>query len=139
MYLSESDQVRYLANIVFLANADGSFSAEKAAALEAIRLAIGAKKGIYDKATKRALGRDFQLEKVDGFSGQVSNLADMLYVSIIDGELSESERKIIRAFSREIDLTEEQSNCGFSIKGAYNTNSWLISTDSDSVLTCERN
>lgn len=108
MYLEEPDQVSYLANIIFLANADGSLSPKVAAALEEIRTTIGAKKTTYDGAAKRALSGAFSPKNIGGFSVQVSNLADMLYIAILDEALSEAKKKIIADFSRCINLTDQQ-------------------------------
>ena len=55
MHLSEEDQISYLANAIFVAQADGAASPKAAAALEQIRASIGAKKSTYDLARKRAL------------------------------------------------------------------------------------
>jgi zinc-ribbon domain len=108
MYLTETDLVSYLANIVLLANADGDIAPKVVAALEEIRTRIGAKKSTYDGATKLALSGTYSPVKIGGFSEQVSNLADMLYVAILDGNLSEAKKKIIAQFSDGINLSEEQ-------------------------------
>src|SRR5947207_7931980 len=83
MYLSQEDQVSYLANAIFVAQADGTASPKAAAALEEIRASIGAKKSTYDLARKRALSGAYSLTKIANFAAQVSNLADMLHVCAI--------------------------------------------------------
>jgi tellurite resistance protein len=55
MKLDEQDQITYLANVIFLANADGSISPKENAALEEMRTAIGAKKSTFNAAMKKAL------------------------------------------------------------------------------------
>jgi predicted RNA-binding Zn-ribbon protein involved in translation (DUF1610 family) len=108
MYLNEDDQVTYLANVIFLAHATDATSAKAASALEEIRNSIGAKKSAYNAAAKRALSGAYKPAKAGDFAAQVSNLADMLYVSIIDEALSDAEKSIISSFAKSIRLTEEQ-------------------------------
>jgi hypothetical protein len=84
MKLNERDKIAYLANVIFVANADGSPSPKKSAVLEEIRSAIGAKKGAFDSATKLARSTGFTLTKLDTFVAEASNIADIIYVSIVD-------------------------------------------------------
>ena len=106
--LSESEQVVYLANTIILANSDFLLSAREVAALEEIRSKIGDKKSSLNAARKVAESGNYTLSKCGGFTTQVSNLADMLYVCFVDGELSEKERLIVSDFSHSIGLTEAQ-------------------------------
>ena len=108
MYLGEEDQISYLANIIFAAQADGSESPKATAALEEIRKSIGAKKGTYGAARKRVLSGACSLVKVGDFAAQVSNLADMLYVCAVDQKISDAKKQIISEFSKSAGLTEEQ-------------------------------
>ena len=108
MHLNESDQIAYLANIIFLAKADGQLSPKAAAALEEIRSTLGAKKSTFDAAVKRASSGAFSPMKAGNFAAQVSNLSDMLYVAIVDESLSDADKDIIAKFSNNINLTEEQ-------------------------------
>ncbi len=108
MHLNEPDLISYLANIIFLANADGEISPKVAAALDEIRTTLGAKKSVYDGAAKRALSGTFSPVKVGGFSEQVGNLADMLYIAILGSRLSEAKKQIIAEFSEGINLTDQQ-------------------------------
>jgi hypothetical protein len=100
MYLDESDQISYLANIIFLANADGAPPPKVAAALEEIRTTVGAKKSTYDGAVKRALSGTFAPIRITSFPAQVSNLADLLYIAVLDDTLSEEKNGSSPNFQR---------------------------------------
>lgn len=106
--LSEQDHVAYLANVTWLARADGSLSPRETAAIDEIRATISAKKGALREATKTAGSTSFSLCSVGNFTVQVCNVADMLYVSHVDGELAKNEEEAIRLFCRKIGLTEAQ-------------------------------
>lgn len=106
--LSESEQVVYLANAILLAITDSSLSPRELAALEEIRSKIGAKKGTLNAARKAVESGAYTLSKCGGFASQVINIADMLYVCFVDGELSEKERLIVTDFSKSVGLTEGQ-------------------------------
>ena len=106
--LNEQDHVAYLANVAWLARADGSLSPRETAAIDEIRAAIGAKKGAFKEATKAAESVSFGLSTVGSFAVQVCNVADMLYVSHVDGDLAKNEEEAIRAFCRKVGLTDGQ-------------------------------
>jgi hypothetical protein len=106
--LSEPSQIDYLANVIFLAICDGELTSKEAAALEEIRLSIGAKKSTLEKARKQAESGAYAPIPNGTFAAQASNLADMLYVSVLDGTLSDAEKKLISEFSRRTKLTQEQ-------------------------------
>ena len=108
MTFDEAEQVIYLANIWLLAISDGELAPKEAAALEEIRVAIGAKKTILERARKRAESGDHVPIAMGTFAVQASNLADMLYVSIVDGNLSDAEKELISQFSKQTRLTQEQ-------------------------------
>jgi Zn finger protein HypA/HybF involved in hydrogenase expression len=109
MYLDESDQITYLANIIFLAHADGTLSPKVAAALEEVRASVGVTKHIYNLAEKCALSGVYSPTKAGDYAAQVSNMADMLYVAFVDAHISDAEKKLIAEFSRSLNLTEEQT------------------------------
>ena len=108
MKLDEDGQITYLANAIFLASADGRLTPKKAAALDEIRAQIGAKKRTFDIATKKALSGTYAPQKLDSFVAEASNLADLMYISIIDGAISDSAKKLIAEFSKMTELTNDQ-------------------------------
>ena len=60
--MEDHEVVQYLANVLVVARADGSFGAREEAAVESIRLAIKAKKSELNKASKLAGSDDFKTE-----------------------------------------------------------------------------
>lgn len=108
MKLNERDKVAYLANVIFVANINGPPSPRVTAALEEIRSAIGAKKGAFNAAMKLARSTNFSLTKLDGFVVEASNIADIIYVSVVDGGLSEQEKKVISELAKLSSLTDQQ-------------------------------
>jgi predicted RNA-binding Zn-ribbon protein involved in translation (DUF1610 family) len=110
MKLTEQEQIAYLANMIFLAHADSSLSPKEIAAIEEIRSAIGAKKGVLTTATKAVESGQYTPTAVGSFAIKVSNLADMLYLCFVDGDLSEHEKATAIDFCRKVGLTQDQLN-----------------------------
>lgn len=110
MVLAEQEQITYLANIVFLAHTDSTLSPKETAAIEEIRTALGAKKGTLNAALKAAQSGQYTPVKTGNFVAQVSNVADMLYLCFVDGDLAESEKNIVTDFCRKVGLTQDQLN-----------------------------
>lgn len=106
--LSDTEQVPYLANAVSVANIDSSLSPRELAALDEIRAKIGAKKSSLTSARKAVETGSYSLSKCGDFATQVNNLADMLYICFVDGELSEKEQAIVAKFSETIGLSTVQ-------------------------------
>jgi uncharacterized tellurite resistance protein B-like protein len=110
MALTEQEQINYLANVVALAHADASLSPKETAAIEEARLALGAKKGILNAATKAVESGSYTIAPVGDFATRIRNIADMLYVCYVDGELADDEKKAIATLCRAVGLTQEQLN-----------------------------
>lgn len=110
MTLTEQDRITYLANVVFLALADAPLSPKETAALEEVRTNLGAKKSALAAALKAARSGRYAPVKVGSFPVQVSNVADMLYLSLVDGDLVVTEKTIVAIFCRKIGLTQDQLN-----------------------------
>jgi hypothetical protein len=108
--MTEQDQLAYLANAISIANADSSLSPKETAAIEEIRVAIGAKKSVLTSAMKAATSSGYTPAKVGSFALQVSNAADMLYIAFVDGELNANARNVVTAFCKKVGLTQEQLN-----------------------------
>lgn len=106
--LSESEQIIYMANAILIANSDSSLSPRELAALEEIRSTLGAKKGSLTAARKAVESGTYAVSRCGDFATQVNNLADMLYICFVDGELSKKEQGIVTEFSQSIGLTEGQ-------------------------------
>lgn len=106
--LQDSDHIIYLANITTIANLDAVLTPLEVAALDEIRIKIGGKKSSFNSARKAVESHTYTLSKCGDFACQVNNIADMLYISLVDGELSENELSIITKFSDDVGLTSQQ-------------------------------
>ena len=110
MALTEQDQITYLANVIFVAHADSAISPKETAAIDEIRTTIGAKKGALNAALKAVLSGSYSPIRTGTFAEQVSNVADMLYVSFVDGEFDAAEKNALSEFCRKVGLTQDQLN-----------------------------
>jgi len=104
--LSEAEQITYLANIIFAAG--GSLNERQQAVFAQIQDKIGAKKTSLTKAMARAKSSNFSATPTGLLGDQVSNLGDMLYVAILDGDLSLNEKEIVLTFAKTVGLNDEQ-------------------------------
>jgi len=108
MILTDQEQLIYLANVIYLARLDRTLSPRELAAIEEVRSALGAKKRIFNAAMKAAESETYSPAKAGSFATQVTNLADMLYVCVLDGELEEHEATIVKNFCNQTGVTEIQ-------------------------------
>tara|TARA_B100000315_G_scaffold211443_1_gene208223 strand:- start:1498 stop:2766 length:1269 start_codon:yes stop_codon:yes gene_type:complete len=108
MILQESEFVPYLANILLVSYADGKMVTSEESTIEEVRKRIKANKTHLKEAKKLAETGSFQPTKVGSFGTQVSNLEDMLLMSLIDGEIAEKENSIINEFADQSGITQEQ-------------------------------
>ncbi len=104
----DADVIPYLANIILVISADGARAPKEAEALERIRGEIGAKKGDLNKAIKLVEGRIHKLTKVGRWSIQISNLEDMLFVALVDGELKDAESSVLTEFAEKLGINQPQ-------------------------------
>ncbi len=110
MALTEQEQINYLANIVALAHADASLSPKEIAAIEEVRVDLGAKKSVLNAATRAVESGNYTIAPVGDFATRIRNIADMLYACYVDGELSDEEKKAVATVCRAVGLTQEQLN-----------------------------
>lgn len=108
MNLNEQDQLKYLANVICLAHIDGNLSSKEVSAVEEIRSSLGAKKGTLKAAVRTIEVAAYIPTPVGDFPTRVTNLADMLYIGVVDGALSETETDAVRQFSLAAGVTSEQ-------------------------------
>jgi len=104
------EQIPFLANIVLVAHADGTLSANEMGQIEAIRKEFGIKKGDYQSALKLIEGGNYKLTPTGTFADQVKNLELILRVALADSDLEESETELIKAFCKMIGIHQEQLN-----------------------------
>ena len=108
--MEEYEVVQYLANVLVVARADGSFGAREDAAMESIRLAIKAKKSELNKAIKLAGSDDFILVPPGRYSERIRNIEDMIFVALLDDELADKEKQVITDFAKKAGCVQEQIN-----------------------------
>lgn len=108
MNIPGKDHIVYLANLIAIGCADGKAEKIEDSAIDEIRVRIGAKKSDINSAYKLAAKGNYQVSIVNGFSFQVMNLSDMLYVALIDGDWNRAEEEIIRSVQKQIGVTDEQ-------------------------------
>ncbi|MBC8549629.1 MAG: hypothetical protein H8D23_08250 [Candidatus Brocadiales bacterium] len=108
MNLQETDYVPYIANILLISYADGKLTTSEEKAIEKICKQIKAKKSHLNEAKKLIEKRSYQVTKVGTFGIQVTNLQDMLYMSLVDGEIAENENNIINEFTSQCKITHDQ-------------------------------
>ena len=108
--MEEYEVVQYLANVLVVARADGSFGAREDAAMESIRQAIKAKKSELNKAIKLAGSDDFILVPPGRYSERIRNIEDMIFVALLDDELADKEKQVITDFAKKAGCVQEQIN-----------------------------
>ena len=108
--MEDQETLQYLANVFVVARSDGSFGAREEAAMEAIRLAIKAKKSELNKASKLAASEDFTLVPTGRYSERIRNIEDMIFVALLDGALADKEKRVITKFAKEAGCIQEQIN-----------------------------
>ncbi len=111
---SYDEKIRYLANIIMIARADGKLSSKETTALEQIQKKIKARKTELNKAYKMAEEPDCILTPVGNWSDKISNLEDMMYMSAVDGEVDNQEKVLIVEFAKTIQITQNQLNFIFA-------------------------
>jgi hypothetical protein len=108
--LSSAELVQYLVNVILVLRADGAVAPREESALETVRQDVGAKKTELTQATKSVDSKGASLVKVGRYSDQVRNLEDMLYVRLIDNNLSEAATNMISQFCGLIGVSQDQVN-----------------------------
>lgn len=104
----KDQRIIYLANVVFIAAADGKIRPSEAKAIESIRKDIGASESDLRQALARVAQGDHTLFPVGRFSDKIRNLEDMIYVSLKDDEFVEQEQSEILWFAESIQITRDQ-------------------------------
>lgn len=108
MFKSTEEKKQYLANIIHMARADGKFTNDETNTIELIQKSIGAKKAELNQAYQLSENPEFQIRLVGHFSDKIKNLEDIILVSLIDGNIDESEKSILLDVARKIQITQDQ-------------------------------
>lgn len=108
MNLTDEEKIVYLANVISVSRSDGSVSPSENRAIDDIQKSIGAQKSVLKKAELLAQKESFVPNIVGSFSSRISNLEDMLYVSLSDGSIDGSEKTVILDFAKKTAISNEQ-------------------------------
>ncbi|MBW1803828.1 MAG: zinc-ribbon domain-containing protein [Deltaproteobacteria bacterium] len=106
--MNDEEKIVYLANLVLISSADGNLSPEEAKAIEECRIHIGAEKIDLQQALESVVQGKHNITPAGCYSEKVKNLEDMVYIAILDGVLSESEKPEILSFAKAIKMTQDQ-------------------------------
>lgn len=108
MVLTNDQWITYLSNIIYVVRIDGKITTSETIAIEEIQKRIGAKKSDLNKASQKAESPDFKIKLVGHFSDKIKNLEDIIYVSLIDGELDENEKLLFIEAASDLKINPEQ-------------------------------
>jgi len=106
--ISEGLIVTYLANIIKISRMDGEFTPEEQKAVEDILRRLGAKEKDLREALRYVARNGHTMTPVGRFSDKIRNLEDMLFVAVVDGDLSTDEKNEMLVFVKKIDITKDQ-------------------------------
>lgn len=108
--MEEDTAAKYLSNLVLVAHADGVLDRREETAIEASRIAIGAKKRNLKQGMELASGGSIGLLPGGQLSDHIRNLEDMATVALSDGEYSDSEAVLLKELLSLIELPESILN-----------------------------
>ena len=106
--LAPKEEAAYYANVLAVASADGKIAPTARDLLEDLQKRLKLKKNTVRLAEKTVLDADWAPAPLGTFAHQVDNLETMVAVALSDGELTESEIRIIAAFANAIGLSQLQ-------------------------------
>lgn len=106
--LTREQLVPFIANVIKAAAADGTIVRGEMRVIQKIGERISADEAMMMEAIELVTRGDYRLTPVGRFSDKVKNLEDMMLSAMIDGELSEEEKKVILSFARNIHIGQEQ-------------------------------
>lgn len=108
--MSNADQITYIANVVAIAEADGQMAEQEQNALAFVRQKNGLSEADAQAALRLVQAGDYKITPVGCYSDKIRNLEDMLLVSLIDGDLSSREKRMMLAFAKALKLSQDQIN-----------------------------
>ncbi len=106
--MTQQEQIRYLANIYFLAHADGSFEVGEDDILQDIAKGIGAGYLETRKALDMISEKDFAIRLPVRYSEKFRCLEDMLFAAMSDSRLHHLEKEVILNYSKKLGITQQQ-------------------------------
>ena len=108
--MTEQEQIQYLANVFYVARADGRVDVAEDSSVEDMARGIGAGYLETRKALDLSAEKDFCVQFPPRLSDRIRNLEDMLYLAYCHQGLHDLEKGIIVDFARKIGITQEQLN-----------------------------
>ena len=102
------EPIPFLANIVFVACADGKLSASELGQLDSICTELKFKKGDFNAAKRLVEQGNYKMTPVGAFADRVRNLELILRVVYADDDLSEAEAAIVSDFCKAIGIYDDQ-------------------------------
>ena len=106
--MNKEDMVPYLANVALISVADGGFNPNEAKAIDSIRKQIGAGQQELHEALNIVAQGGHKLRPVGRFSNKIRNLEDMIFVSLVDGNLDKKQKPEILSFAKAIKISQTQ-------------------------------
>lgn len=108
--MNDKQHTDYLENILRVIRADDVLAPEEEQFIELVRVRIGAKKRSLSAAQKAASEAETtpSLASFDRFSIRIANLEDMIEATLVDGEVSPSEKSLLRDVARSTGLNDGQ-------------------------------
>jgi RNA polymerase subunit RPABC4/transcription elongation factor Spt4 len=107
MILSNEQKILYLANAVATVRADGTFLHRSESHRSDTKI-NRSKKTELRKAYQKAEQKEFQPSPVGFWSDKIKNLENIIYVSMIDGSIDNSEKQLILAFAKQVEISQAQ-------------------------------
>jgi len=106
--MTQQEQIQYLANLYFLAGADGNFEVEEDYIMQDIAKGIGAGYLETRKALDLSGQKDFQTKLPTRYSEKFRCLEDMLFLAMSDSKLHAMEKEIIVNYSKKLGINQQQ-------------------------------
>ncbi len=108
--MTKSELIQYLANVILISRIDGKTAYPESQALEIILYDLNSDYDDFSSA-EEVIARGYNhITLVGRYSEKVRNLEDMMFVSLADGDLPESERRVIVSIARQLEISQNQIN-----------------------------
>ena len=106
--MTKDEQIQYLANIFYVARADGRVSTLEDSMVEELSKGINAGYLETRNALDLSMAKDFTFTFPKRFSDRIRNLEDMLCVAYCENGLDDMEKKVIVDFAKQIGITQKE-------------------------------
>ena len=106
--MTKDEQIHYLANIFYVARADGRVSTLEDSMVEELSKGINAGYLETRNALDLSMAKDFTFTFPKRFSDRIRNLEDMLCVAYCESGLDDMEKKVIVDYAKQIGVTQKE-------------------------------